>query len=212
MSENPDPSKPATAEDQIRTVLERARSGDQASLPSLRKTLDDHPEIWEQYGALTTHAHRSWIELIGGTDLALKESLTRRLKAMRVQLTNPDSSPLETLLIERILACWLQSSYADTAAARPHGLSLQQLKFATKRQEAAHRAYLSAIASLAMTRKLLGGSNIPAEKIQAPRSTGPSMMGEPADNEAVIRLDTRAKLQSLLERRRASSTTESLDR
>ncbi len=155
MTENPDPPKPATTEQQIRAVLERARSGDSSALPAMQQALDDHPEIWEQYGALTTHVHRSWIELIGGTDLVLKDSLTRQLDSMRTKLSGSAPSPLESLLVERILACWLQSSYADSSSARPHGLSLKQLKFATKRQETAHRGYLSAIANLAMTRKLL---------------------------------------------------------
>ncbi len=189
MSENPDPTKLTTAENQIRAVLERARSGDSSALPAIRKALDDHPEIWEQYGALTTRVHRSWIELIGGTDLALKESLTRQLESMRGRLAGADPSPLESLLVERILACWLQSSYADTAAARSHGLSLKQIKFTTKRQEIAHRSYLSAIATLAMTRKLLTETPERSSRrvgVVGSRSADQAVKREPLSHEVVM--------------------------
>jgi hypothetical protein len=156
VSRDPDPAhSPSAAEDEIRAVLERARSGDATALPALRRVLDDHPEIWQQYGALATHARQTWIELIGDKDLSLKESLVRQIEAMRATLAGPNPSPLETLLVERIVACWLQTSYADAAAAQTEGLSRKQAEFAVKRQDSAHRRYLMAIATLAMTRRLL---------------------------------------------------------
>ena len=145
-------------EEEIRAVLERARGGDASELAALREALDRHPEIWRAFGDLAAHAQGAWIDLISGVDLALKESLGRQVEAMKAELTGPDPSPLETLLIGRIAACWLQVNYADAAAAQAGEISIPQAHLARKRQDSAHRRYLSAIATLAMTRRLLGSA------------------------------------------------------
>jgi hypothetical protein len=142
-------------EDEIRGLLERAREGDATELASLREALDRHPETWRAYGDLAAHARDAWISLIAGVDLALKESLGRQVEVMKAELAGPDPSPLEVLLVERIVACWLQVGYADAAAAQAGEMSIQQANYIRKRQDSAHRRYLSAIATLAMTRRLL---------------------------------------------------------
>ena len=99
---------PPQSEDMIRAQLERARGGDATDLAALQETLDRYPEIWRSYGDLAKHARDVWIGLIGGEDLALKESLGRQAEAMKADLAGPAPSPLETLLIERIVTCWVQ--------------------------------------------------------------------------------------------------------
>jgi hypothetical protein len=145
-------------EDEIRAVLERARGGDLGAQPAFRQTLDAHPQIWQAYGDLAAHAQRSWVELIGGSDLALKASLDRKLAAMKAELGGPDPSPLEALLVERIVACWLQAYHADAAASQVQEMSIPQGHYLRKRQDSAHRRYLSAVATLATTRRLLGSA------------------------------------------------------
>jgi hypothetical protein len=144
------------AEDEVRSLLERARGGDATDLAALREALDRHPEVWRAYGDLAAHARNAWIELIAGQDLALKESLYRQIEAMRAELAGPAPSPLEALLVERIVACWLQLGQADAAVARAGNMSVPQAEYARKRQDSAHRRYLTAIGALAMLRKLLG--------------------------------------------------------
>jgi hypothetical protein len=143
-------------EKEIRDLLERARGGDASDLAALREALKNHPEIWRAYGDLAAHAREAWINLIGGVDVVLKESLGRQIEAMKIDLAGPDPSPLETLLVERIAACWLQMGYSDAVAAGVGNISIQQANYNRKRQDSAHRRYLSALATLAMTRRLLG--------------------------------------------------------
>jgi hypothetical protein len=69
---------------------------------------------------------------------------------MRCELAGPDPSPLEALLVGRIVASWLMVSYADAAVAQAREVSLRQADFARKRQDSAHRRYLTAIGALAM--------------------------------------------------------------
>jgi hypothetical protein len=146
-------------EDEIRESLERSRGGDALALAELRGALDRHPEIWRSYGDLAGHAIGAWVGLIAGQDLALKESLERRLDAMRKDLAGPSPTPLESLLVERALASWLQVCHADLTAARGGAMSIKQAEFARKRQDSAHRRHLAAVAALATVRKLLGAAN-----------------------------------------------------
>jgi hypothetical protein len=163
------------SEAEIRTLLERARSGDATDLEALREALDRYPEIWQAYGNLAKHARDALIEQIAGVDLALVESLSRQVEAMKAELAGPAPSPLETLLIDRIVACWIQIGHADLAAAQAKDVSIQQANYNRKRQDSAHRRYLTAAGALAMTRRLLGpagGSSGLASKARSP-STGP---------------------------------------
>jgi len=153
MMELAPPGPPAEAE--IRDLLERARRGDADALPGLRAALDGHPEVWRSYGDLAAHAQAAWIGLIGGPDLALGEALGRRAAALRAELAGPASTPIEALLAERVVACWLQVNYSDAAAAQAGGVSLKQAAFAQQRQDAAHRRYLTALGALATVRRLL---------------------------------------------------------
>jgi hypothetical protein len=120
--------------------------------------MEQYPEIWKSYGDLATHARDAWIDLIAGVDLALKESLGRQVEAMRAELAGPDPSPLENLLIGRIIVSALQSDFADAAVAQAGNVSIKQADFARKRQDSASRRLLMAIATLASVRRLLSSS------------------------------------------------------
>jgi hypothetical protein len=176
MSENLAPATPGSAaEDEVRAVLERARRGDAASLPALRAALDEHPEIWEQYGDLAAHALQSWLGLICGDDLSLKESLDRKLSEMTAELAGPAPSPLETLLVGRVVATWLQLHHADIVAARAVDVSIRQADFAIGRQDSANRRHLQAIGALATVRRLLGSAAGPS--VRASKATRPGAGG-----------------------------------
>jgi hypothetical protein len=143
------------AEDEVRELLDRARGGDPAALPALRAALDGRPELWRAYGDLAAHARGAWVELIGGADLALKESLARTASAMLAELAGPAAPALERLLAERVVATWLQVNHADALAAQAAGLSIRQASFAQGRQESAQRRHIAAAAALATLRRLL---------------------------------------------------------
>ena len=67
-------------------LIDRARQGDAAVLPELRKLFDRDPTIWRQAGDLGRRAEAAWVNLIAGTDVTLAESLRRRLAEMKRDL------------------------------------------------------------------------------------------------------------------------------
>ena len=152
------------------TLLDRARRGDPDVMPELRRVLDAQPEIWQTCGDLASHARTAWIELAAGDNLVARESLTRQVAAQEAELAGPSPSPLERLLVERVVACWLQVHHADAMVAQMRDVTLKQAKFAQERQDRAHRRYLQAIGALAMLRKLLPSST-PVEPARSSRST-----------------------------------------
>ena len=162
-----DQEKPTGAEapetEQIRLLLERAESGDRSVLPALERLLDTTGEVWRAYGDLARVAEDAWVELVAGPNLLLKESLRRKLAERKSELLSGQSaSPLERLLVERVGAGWLQTTYADAAAAqaREKPLDLAQLEQQQRRQERAQKGYLAAIRTLATVRKLLATADV----------------------------------------------------
>jgi len=150
---------PATEADKeisqyLHDVTERARQGDQTALPSLRLLLQDPAAVDYLGGDLAREAQRMLIDRYSGTDLLLKEALSRKLELLRAELSGPNPTPLERLLIERVVACWLQVQDADVRFAQAKNLSLEWGDYYQRRMDRAHKRYLSAIKTLATVRKL----------------------------------------------------------
>lgn len=133
----------------------RAQSGDTSTLPALRKLLE-RPEFVGAFGGdLAEQAEQSLIRAAAGDDLAFKEALVRKLGLMRAELAGPTPTPIERLLVERIVACWLQVQDADVRYAQGQKTcTFAQGEYQQRRQDRAHKRYLSAIRTLALVRKL----------------------------------------------------------
>ena len=164
MSDQEEPTGAEAPEtERMRLLLERAESGDRSVLPALEILLDATPDVWRAYGDLARVAEDAWVELVAGPNLLLKESLRRKLAERKSELLSGQSaSPLERLLVERVGAGWLQTTYADAAAAqaREKPLDLAQLEKQQRRQERAQKGYLAAIRTLATVRKLLATADV----------------------------------------------------
>ena len=67
---------------------------------------------------VTKIAERGVVKRFSGDDPLVQEVLPPQLKAKREELAGPEPSPLEELLAERIVACWLQLRYAEAIYAQ----------------------------------------------------------------------------------------------
>jgi len=86
--------------------------------------------------------------------VVFREALRAKMKALRVELAGSNPTPIERLLVERVVACWLQLAHADCMAAQARPASIAEGNYIQRRQDRAHRRYLSAIKMLAVVRKL----------------------------------------------------------
>jgi hypothetical protein len=150
-------------------LVARAQQGDLAVVPQIKQFLDDHPQVWSELGDLAAHAQEALVRLVAGDNLLVQECLRRELAARKAELAGPYPSPLEKLLVERLVLCWLQANKADLDAAAhdqgtsPHGPHAQ------RRQDAAHKRFLAAAKQLALVRKLLAPA-LPAITLALPPS------------------------------------------
>jgi hypothetical protein len=120
-------------------------------------------------GDLAYQAQRSFIEAAAGDNLVLQEALTRKLELLRNDLAGPSPTPVEKLLVERVVACWLQVHDADIRYAQARDLSIRWPEYYQRRMDRAHRRYLSALKTLATVRRLalpvlIGQVNIAARQ------------------------------------------------
>lgn len=148
---------PPDAMTELRQVIAKAKTGDASALPQLRTLLDRNPALIRHYGDLARHAEGAWIGLASGSDFYLRETLTRNAEARRTELTRPGATPIEKLLVERVVATLLQVSYfeATEAASLAAGDTYRQLQFHAKRLGQAQRSHLAALGALVTYQKLM---------------------------------------------------------
>ena len=155
--------------ERLRQLVERAEQGDASAMPELRVALDANPWVWERYGDLGRQSQAAWLLLIAGRNLLLLESTQRKAEQLRAELAGPAPSPVERLLVERIVSCWLQTNYADSAYAQlPKGANPAQHTAALQRQNSAQQRYLQAVKALATVRKLLRPGLSPVDLAMRP--------------------------------------------
>jgi hypothetical protein len=160
---------PTPATDKLQTLLEIARGGESSILPELRQALDEQPEIWRENSNLASLVEHAWIQLIAEKDLVVHESIVREAAAMRARLAGSSPTPMEKLLVDRIVATWLQLQHAD-AAASAEGVSVRLAEFGLKRQAQAHTHYMTALGALATYRRLMPAGDRPTEVETTQRS------------------------------------------
>jgi hypothetical protein len=154
--------------ERLQQLVRRAEGGDETALPELRVALDANPWCWQRYGDLAQESMAAWLQLIAGPNLMLHESTRRKAEQLRAELAGPQPAPLERLLVERTVSCWLQTHYADAAYAQLKGATPAQHTAALRRQNSAQQRYLQAVKALATVRKLLRPAPSPLELLRAP--------------------------------------------
>src|SRR5215468_6753180 len=99
--------------DELKAVIQKAEQGDTTVLPVLRTYMALTPGLWEERGNMARLAQRAMIQQVARQNLLVQESLTRKCAALIQELAGPIPSPIEQLLVERIVLCWLQLSVAE---------------------------------------------------------------------------------------------------
>lgn len=142
--------------DAIVEIMDRAQQGDTSTLPALRTMLVGNSEVAEYCGNLVNRVQRKLLDqFIGADNLLMREAILRKMELLLAELAGPNPSPVERLLAERIVACWLHVHLLELGAAGTfNGGTFEQGTFYQRCIDRAHRRYLSALKTLAMVRKL----------------------------------------------------------
>ncbi len=142
----------------VMELATRANAGEARALAEMRAVLEQHPALWDGLGDLAYQVQRAWIKRATGSARSdiTTEAIERRLSKMRKELLGPSPTKLESLLVSRIVLCWLQVQDADRRYADllADDHSFEAGDAYQKRQDRAQRRYLQAITALAKVRKL----------------------------------------------------------
>lgn len=151
---------------ELKELSAQAEGGDKAARAELRKAVRESssPEIVPEVSDIARRGQWGLIKTAAAGDALVEEALVARLNLMRRELGGPNPTPLEVLLTERVVSCWIllellellnsaQLTHVDKSQQLPHSL----LKFYLGWQEQAHRQFLSAVRELAKVRRLQGG-------------------------------------------------------
>jgi hypothetical protein len=153
---------------QVNDHLKRAQNGDQSTVPALKRMLRDSALVERYGGSIAWQAEQALIRKTADDNFLFAEALTRKLELLRGELAGPNPTPLERLLVERVVACWLQVNDADIRLTQNEPkLTLAQGEYHHRNRDRAHRRYLAALKALALVRKLA----IPV--LQVNMTTGP---------------------------------------
>jgi hypothetical protein len=151
--ETPVPASPMK-HDEILALTDRAQKGDKTALPALRDLLKEPAAVDLLGGDLAKQAQLTLINKFSGQNLLFKESLTRKLDLLRDEVAGPDPTPLERLLVERIVACWLHLHHLEIIYAQKDSMSLELGNYYQRSISSAQKRYLAAIKTLALVRRL----------------------------------------------------------
>jgi hypothetical protein len=142
--------------DELRASIEAAHDGDETALAAIEGVLKEFPDFARFFANLADKVERSYIERVTGGRPIEEKALPVRLETMRGEIAGPAASPLERLLAERIVACWLELHYANLLYMQElPNLTLKQDDYYQKRLDRLNKRYLAAIKTMAQVRKHL---------------------------------------------------------
>lgn len=98
-----------------RALIAKAQKGDSDAAAAIWRDIRQHADLRAEmvltWGDMARMSRLALMERMFGTDELAKVATRAKVHDMTVELCGPNSSPLETLLVERIVSCWLALAY-----------------------------------------------------------------------------------------------------
>jgi len=148
--------------DELRELSKRAEAGNREARRDLRRKLREaSPVVVARASDIGRWAQQLLIDTASAGDPLTQDALSGRLDMMREEIAGENPTPLEILLTERVVSCWMQVELFDVLMAaqlwrgNEKCVSPSYLKHMIRWQESATRRYLAAIKCLVQVRRLL---------------------------------------------------------
>jgi hypothetical protein len=147
---------------ELQDLSEKAEAGERGARAQLRRAVArSSPEVIAEASDIAQRAQMMLTDTIAAGEPLMEEALEARLALMREEIAGENPTPLEVLLTERVVSCWMVVELFDVlmAAQLWRGneklVSPSYLKHMIRWQESVTRRYLAAIKCLVQVRKLL---------------------------------------------------------
>lgn len=154
MADTKTPAKTTDPHAEIAQLLERASTGDETTVPRIRELLKSPEAVGLLGGELAEQVLLAFTRHMAGKNVGFREATRRKLELLRAELAGNNPTPVERVLVERVLACWLQVQDAELRAAQATDATIKQADFHQRRMDATNRRLLAAVKTLALVRKL----------------------------------------------------------
>jgi hypothetical protein len=164
-----EPIAPVTPEleARFRKLNDKVNGGNQKAAKELLALCEAHPVLWRGLGDLQVQAEHSWLQLMvagdSPRDVFHRRMLQEGAEQRRRELSKGGRSPLERLLIDRIISAWYQVTYCEmklTQALNDPHCTLQRSEFNHKRLDRAQRQLLRATQALGTMRRLVAPTQV----------------------------------------------------
>ena len=139
---------------EINATIRKAEAGDKTALEEVRELLKPSGACDTLGGNLAAEAMKVLVRTHAGQNPVIRESITRKLEEMRIELSGQNPTSIEKLLVDRVLATWLHLHHMEIIFGKKEGYSFAAGAFYQKSISAAQKRYLTAIKGLAEVRKL----------------------------------------------------------
>ena len=144
------------ASEELQDAIERAQDGDETAPPIIREHLQARPDGYWQLVNYARVVQNAQIKAYTGEGLYVQEVMHEVVRRLRKDLEGENPSPLESLLVDRIISCYLHVNFAEneyTDSVGP-GARLEVAEYMQKRLDRANKRYIAAIKALAQVRKM----------------------------------------------------------
>jgi hypothetical protein len=146
------PREPLTR-GEAQDLADRISDGDASLMPEWNAYLDNEgSKVLAEIGSARMYAEGRAVADIAGDNPAIREALRRRIVALRRELAGASPSPLERLLVERVVHCWLKVYQYERVA--DGGASYAEAEYRQRCVDRASRRFLAACKTLATVRRL----------------------------------------------------------
>ncbi len=168
------------SEEEFQALVQRADAGDAKALATLRGACDDPMVIAKLGGDLARLTKISLVEE-GSLTPSAKEGVYAKLRRLTAELSGPSPSPVECLVIDRLLVSWLRVYLLEVREAQYPAKDLARGKYVQQCLTLADRRLHTAIRSLALVRK--ASAPIVLAGVIEGRPTAPPAFPAPAEPE-----------------------------
>jgi hypothetical protein len=110
---------------------------------------------WSTPGTLAVAIERALVAECAGDNALTREAVHAKLAALRAELAGSEASPLEKLLVERVVLCWLQVHHTDACFVNGKEATIPQADRCQRQQGRVQARYLVALKALVTVRRLL---------------------------------------------------------
>ncbi len=142
------PKTEAPDDSRLGAILAGVKRGDRRAEAEWRRYLERTPTAQAVYGDLPLQLRLVLLANVRKVSPCAAEAVGMQLKSMQNDLAGNNPSPLESLVVDRLVLCWLYLHVLELLDAEESTNYLQRMI------DRAHRRFLSACRALAVIRRI----------------------------------------------------------